>query len=425
MVGDRLIDNAAVALAAIDRDPVANARSMALAHPRPGGATLYGLPATTSGRRRVGGLGERHRRARARLPRHLPRRRLRPPGRQRRAAARRRPAAGRDGADLVRGRRGGLRGPRGAGQGDLPARAQEGPHGAPPPATVAGIGALLELPTEVVYQAPSSRPCTPASRPASRARARSLVEGVRARLQRRCWRCSPSTARCAASEPQPHLRGRGLGHRLDARRPDAVYRVPLPDPGEAPRQILETYTKEHSAEYQAQALIDLAFRMRERVPDVGRASPRVLVRTSHHTHHVIGSGANDPQKYDPAPAARRSTTRSPTSWRSRCRTAAGTTSTATAPSAPPGPTRSRSGARSDRRGPAWTARYHDPDPARKAFGGRVEITLDDGSVIADELEVANAHARGPAAVPPPEVRREVRRAHGGGSSRRSATASST
>ena len=44
--------------------------------------------------------------------------------------------------------------------------------------------------------------------------------------------------------------------------PDAVYQVPLPEPGEAKRAILDSYTKEHSAEYQAQALIDLAFRIR-------------------------------------------------------------------------------------------------------------------------------------------------------------------
>jgi len=44
--------------------------------------------------------------------------------------------------------------------------------------------------------------------------------------------------------------------------------------------------------------------------------------------------------------------------------------------------------------PAWTARYHDPDPSRLAFGGRVEITMKDGSVIADEQAVANAHTLG-------------------------------
>src|SRR5438093_1572399 len=44
MAINRLLDNAAVALAAINRAPVANARSQALAHPRPGGATVFGLP---------------------------------------------------------------------------------------------------------------------------------------------------------------------------------------------------------------------------------------------------------------------------------------------------------------------------------------------------------------------------------------------
>ncbi|MEE8213156.1 MAG: MmgE/PrpD family protein, partial [Alphaproteobacteria bacterium] len=44
MVANRIIDNAAVAMAAINREPVANARSQALAHPSAGGATVIGLP---------------------------------------------------------------------------------------------------------------------------------------------------------------------------------------------------------------------------------------------------------------------------------------------------------------------------------------------------------------------------------------------
>src|SRR2546421_2885897 len=44
MVINRVIDNASVALAAINRTPAANARSQALAHPRDGGATVFGLP---------------------------------------------------------------------------------------------------------------------------------------------------------------------------------------------------------------------------------------------------------------------------------------------------------------------------------------------------------------------------------------------
>ena len=44
--------------------------------------------------------------------------------------------------------------------------------------------------------------------------------------------------------------------------------------------------------------------------------------------------------------------------------------------------------------PAWTARYHTDDPAQKAFGGRIAITMDDGREIAGEKAVANAHPLG-------------------------------
>src|SRR5204863_8018496 len=47
--------------------------------------------------------------------------------------------------------------------------------------------------------------------------------------------------------------------------PEHTYHVPLPEMGEPKRAILESYTKEHSAEYQAQALIDLAFKLRPQI----------------------------------------------------------------------------------------------------------------------------------------------------------------
>src|SRR4029450_8958368 len=81
--------------------------------------------------------------------------------------------------------------------------------------------------------------------------------------------------------------------------PDARYLVPQPEPGEPGRAILDTFTKAHSAEYQAQAFIDLAFRLRGRVGDGGGGGGGVL-HTSAHTHNVIGSGAGDPEKLDPA-----------------------------------------------------------------------------------------------------------------------------
>ena len=42
----------------------------------------------------------------------------------------------------------------------------------------------------------------------------------------------------------------------------------------------------------------------------------------------------------------------------------------------------------------WTRRYHSNDPAEKAFGGSVSITLTDGSTIVDEIAVADAHPLG-------------------------------
>ena len=43
MVVNRVIDNASVAIAAANRSAPANARSQALAHPRAGGATVFGV----------------------------------------------------------------------------------------------------------------------------------------------------------------------------------------------------------------------------------------------------------------------------------------------------------------------------------------------------------------------------------------------
>jgi 2-methylcitrate dehydratase len=44
--------------------------------------------------------------------------------------------------------------------------------------------------------------------------------------------------------------------------------------------------------------------------------------------------------------------------------------------------------------PAWTERYHSHDPKRKAFGGKVVVTLKGGSIITDEMAVADAHPLG-------------------------------
>jgi 2-methylcitrate dehydratase len=44
--------------------------------------------------------------------------------------------------------------------------------------------------------------------------------------------------------------------------------------------------------------------------------------------------------------------------------------------------------------PTWTRRYHSHDPKEKAFGGRVVVRLKGGSVISDEIALADAHPLG-------------------------------
>ncbi|OYN76071.1 2-methylcitrate dehydratase [Mycolicibacterium sphagni] len=176
--------------------------------------------------------------------------------------------------------------------------------------------------------------------------------------------------------------------------PEHTYQVPLPKPGEPKRAILDSYTKEHSAEYQSQAPIDLARRLRDRIGDLDQIATIVL-HTSHHTHVVIGTGSNDPQKFDPD-ASRETLDHSVMyifavalqdgSWHHE---------------------RSYAPERAHRpdtielwrkistvEDPEWTRRYHSADPAEKAFGAKAVVTLKNGDVISDELAVADAHPLG-------------------------------
>jgi 2-methylcitrate dehydratase len=44
--------------------------------------------------------------------------------------------------------------------------------------------------------------------------------------------------------------------------------------------------------------------------------------------------------------------------------------------------------------PEWTRRYHSRDPTEMAFGGRVVVTFEDGSLLEDEIAFADAHPMG-------------------------------
>jgi 2-methylcitrate dehydratase len=176
--------------------------------------------------------------------------------------------------------------------------------------------------------------------------------------------------------------------------PEARYTVPLPAAGEAKRAILDTYTKEHSAEYQAQALIDLARRMGKQIDDFSKVT-KVTIHTSHHTHYVIGTGANDPQKMDPK-ASRETLDHSimymftvalqDQAWHHE---------KSYAPERAGRPDTVELWHKVEtREDPEWTRRYHSTDPDEMAFGGRVEIEFADGSTMVDEIAVADAHPHG-------------------------------
>lgn len=80
-----------------------------------------------------------------------------------------------------------------------------------------------------------------------------------------------------------------------------AYEISLPAHGKHKLAILETSTKEHSAQYQSQALIDFGLPHwladREYRGHCNNNDPHML----HHTYYVIGTGAKDPQKMDSTP----------------------------------------------------------------------------------------------------------------------------
>jgi 2-methylcitrate dehydratase len=176
--------------------------------------------------------------------------------------------------------------------------------------------------------------------------------------------------------------------------PDKEYIVPLPNVNEPKRAILETYTKEHSAEYQSQALIDLARSLHKKISDV-RDIDNIVIETSHHTHYVIGTGANDPQKMDPK--ASRETLDHSIMYIFAVALEDGVWHHVK--SYTPQRAQRKSTVKlwqkiSTREDVRWTEKYHDPNPENKCFGGKVIITMKDGSTISEEINVADAHPAG-------------------------------
>lgn len=396
MIGNRIIDNAAVAAASLNRPPIVSARAQARAHPGKPGATLFGLSGFPS--RRVSpewaawanGVAVReldyHDTFLAADYSH--------PGDNIPPILAVAQHCGLSGADLVRGIAAGYEI-----QVDLVKGICLHEHKIDHiahlgPSAAAGIGAALGLPLEIVYQAVQQALHVTTTTRQSRKGEISSWKAYAPAFAGKMAVEAVDRAMRGERAPSPAYEGEDGFIAWLLGGPKAEYSVPLPGKGEAKRAILDTYTKEHSAEYQSQALIDLARRMAPKIGDLSKVNS-IVIRTSHHTHYVIGTGANDPQKMDPT-ASRETLDHSimyifavalqDGGWHHE------------RSYAPERATRPDTVALwrkiSTVEGPEWTERYHSTDPARKAFGGHVTVTLDDGRVIADEIAVADAHPLG-------------------------------
>ena len=262
------------------------------------------------------------------------------------------------------------------------------------PSVAAGIGTMLKLSTEIIYQAIQQALHTTISTRQSR---KGEISSWKAYAPAHAGKLAIEAvdrAMRGEGSPSPIYEGEDsvVSRILDGKK--AIYKVPLPKKNEQKKAILETYTKEYSAEYQAQALIDIAKKLNKKIKSITQIK-KIDIYTSHHTHNVIGTGANDPQKMDPS-ASRETLDHSimyifavaleDASWhhvKSYSKTRARRKSTIKI---------WRSIKTHEDK--IWTKKYHDSNPRKKSFGAKVVVTLNNGKRIIEKLDKADAHPYG-------------------------------
>jgi 2-methylcitrate dehydratase len=394
MIGNRIIDNAAVAAASLNRRPVISARAQAEAHPLQRGATIFGVSpqrcVSPEWAAWANGVAVReldyHDTFLAADYSH--------PGDNIPPVLAVAQHCGRSGADLVRGLATAYEI-----QVDLVRgiclhehRIDHIAHLGP--SAAAGIGAVLGLDTDTIYQGvQQALHVTTTTRQSRKGEISSWKAYAPAFAGKMAIEAIDRVMR-GEGAPSPAWEGEDGFIAWMLGGPQAKYSVPLPEKGEPKRAILDTYTKQHSAEYQSQALIDLARRLGPRIGDLSHVR-NIVIHTSHHTHYVIGTGANDPQKIDPN--ANRETLDHSIMYIFAVALQDGgwhhETSYAAERARRPD-TIALWHKISTMEDSTWTERYHSHDPKQKAFGGRVVVTLEDGRIIEDEIAVADAHPLG-------------------------------
>jgi len=262
------------------------------------------------------------------------------------------------------------------------------------PSVAAGVGSMLKLKTETIYQAvQQALHVTVSTRQSRKGEISSWKAYAPAHAGKLAIEAIDRAMR-GEGAPSPIYEGEDgvIARILDGK--NAKYNVPLPKKNEQKKAILETYTKEYSAEYQAQALIDIGKKLNKKIPNLNNIK-KIDIYTSHHTHYVIGTGANDPQKMDPN-ASRETLDHSimyifavaleDADWHHVSSY-----------------TRARANKKSTikiwqsiktHEDKKWTRKYHDPNPKNKSFGARVVVTMKNGKKISEQLERADAHPYG-------------------------------
>ena len=262
------------------------------------------------------------------------------------------------------------------------------------PSVAAGLGSMLKLNTETIYQAVQQALHTTISTRQSRKGEISSWKAFAPAHAGKLAIEAVDRAMRGEGAPSPIYEGEDsvVARVLDGKK--ALYKVPLPKKNQEKKAILETYTKEYSAEYQAQALIDIAKKLNKKIRNL-KEIKKIDIFTSHHTHNVIGSGANDPQKMNPN-SSRETLDHSimyifavaleDADWHH---------------------VKSYTKKRAKRKSTIkiwhsiktheekkWTKKYHDPHPRNKSFGARVIVTLNNGKEIIEKLDKADAHTYG-------------------------------
>ena len=394
MVINRIIDNASVAIASFNRKPVVSARQMALAHIKKNGANIFGLSskikvdcewaawANGTAVRELDYhdtfLAADYSHPGDNIPAIL-------------AVAQQKNCSG---MDLIRGILTGYEVQVNLVKGICLHEHKIDHIAHLGPSVAAGLGSLLKLNTETIYQSIQQALHVTISTRQSR---KGEISSWKAFAPAHAGKLAVEAVdRCMRGEgaPSPIYEGEDSVIAYVLSGPGKKYTVPLPRNNEPKKAILETYTKEHSAEYQSQALIDLARSLNKKIKNLDDIK-KIIIETSHHTHYVIGTGANDPQKMDPY--ASRETLDHSIMYIFAVALEDGTWHHEKSYF----PQRARRKSTIDlwhkietKENKRWTKKYHDKDPKKKCFGGKVFIKMKNGTMLTEEINVADAHPAG-------------------------------